>query len=77
MLEEVAKAEAAATLHGAAASSRAVMVATHNEESVMRATETVRRLGLDPQGGNVVFAQVYGMAENISVPLGTYVGVLR
>ncbi|XP_063871433.1 hydroxyproline dehydrogenase-like [Scylla paramamosain] len=68
MLEEVARAGAAAKLQGTA-SSRAVMVATHNEESVVRAAELVGRLGLDPQGGDVVFAQVYGMAENISVPL--------
>ncbi|KAG0712086.1 Hydroxyproline dehydrogenase [Chionoecetes opilio] len=63
MLAEVATAEASSL------SSRAVMVATHNEESVLRAAEGLARQGLDPQGGNVVFAQVYGMAENISVPL--------
>lgn len=68
MLEEVARAEAAATLKGAA-SSRAVMVATHNEASVKAAAELVGRLGLNQQGGDVVFAQIYGMAENISVPL--------
>ncbi|XP_050716148.1 hydroxyproline dehydrogenase-like isoform X2 [Eriocheir sinensis] len=49
--------------------SRAVMVATHNEESVVLATQKATRLGLDTRGGSVVFAQVYGMAENISVPL--------
>lgn len=76
MLREVAAAEAASGSQGTTSPlSRAVMVATHNEESVLRAVELVGRLGLDPQGGFVVFAQVYGMAENISLPLGACVGV--
>lgn len=63
MLTEVAAAEAVSPL------SRTVLVATHNEESVVRAVQMMGRLGLDAQGGAAMFAQVYGMAENISVPL--------
>ncbi|XP_042230372.1 hydroxyproline dehydrogenase-like isoform X2 [Homarus americanus] len=59
MLQEVA----------AEAESRAVVVATHNEASVKHAAGRLEQLRLDPQAGNVVFGQVYGMAENISVPL--------
>lgn len=49
---------------------RQVIVASHNEASVTRAASTVTRLGLNPTSGDVVFGQVYGMAENISIPLG-------
>ncbi|CAL4073731.1 unnamed protein product, partial [Meganyctiphanes norvegica] len=48
---------------------RTVIVASHNEESVKKAAHHIHKLGLDPLRGNVVFGQVYGMAENISVPL--------
>ncbi|XP_071526703.1 hydroxyproline dehydrogenase-like isoform X2 [Panulirus ornatus] len=48
---------------------RAVVVATHNESSVKLAATKMEQLELDPRAGNVVFGQVYGMAENISVPL--------
>ncbi|KAK8734267.1 hypothetical protein OTU49_006097, partial [Cherax quadricarinatus] len=48
---------------------RAVVVATHNEASVKHAAATMERLGIEPLEGSVVFGQVYGMAENISVPL--------
>ena len=75
MLEEVAAAEAEAAKGGEPPAPRAVMVASHNEESVLCAAEKVVRLGLNPKGGSVVFAQVYGMAENISVPLGACTGV--
>lgn len=49
--------------------SRSVIVASHNESSVRTAAQKLEKLQLDPQAGNVVFGQVYGMAENISVPL--------
>lgn len=81
MLAEVSAAENASREGGGGGGggaggqvSRTVMVATHNEESVVQATQKATRLGLDTRGGNVVFAQVYGMAENISVPLGGCMG---
>ncbi|XP_042867459.1 hydroxyproline dehydrogenase-like [Penaeus japonicus] len=49
--------------------SRSVIVASHNEASVRTAARKLEELELDPLAGNVVFGQVYGMAENISVPL--------
>lgn len=49
--------------------SRSVIVASHNETSVRTAAQKLEELQLDPHAGNVVFGQVYGMAENISVPL--------
>lgn len=48
---------------------KAIIVATHNEESVRLAANKIEELGLDPTVGNVVFGQVYGMAENITLPL--------
>ncbi|XP_064087748.1 hydroxyproline dehydrogenase-like [Macrobrachium nipponense] len=48
---------------------KAIVVATHNEESVLLAASKMEELGLDPTVGNVVFGQVYGMAENITLPL--------
>jgi hypothetical protein len=47
-----------------------VVLATHNEETVRHATSRLFKLGLDPRAGQVVFAQIYGMAEQISMPLG-------
>ena len=47
-----------------------VVVATHNEKGVWHAADIVRREGIDPRGGNVVFGQIYGMGEQISLPLG-------
>jgi hypothetical protein len=47
-----------------------LVLATHNEETVRHATSCLLELGLDPRAGHVVFAQIYGMAEQISMPLG-------
>jgi hypothetical protein len=47
-----------------------VIIATHNEETVCHSASRLLDLGLDPWAGNVVFAQIYGMAEQISIPLG-------
>jgi hypothetical protein len=47
-----------------------VIMATHNEETVRHAASRLLELGLDPRAGHVVFAQIYGMAEQISMPLG-------
>ncbi len=54
-----------------------LVVATHNESSVRRAAELAGELGLLPPpprapGSAVVvsFAQIYGMSDQISLPLG-------
>lgn len=46
-----------------------IIMATHNEETVRHATSRLLELELDPRAGHVVFAQIYGMAEQISMPL--------
>ncbi|PSN43473.1 Hydroxyproline dehydrogenase [Blattella germanica] len=46
-----------------------LIMATHNEESVRQSILRMQALGLDPKAGHVVFAQIYGMAEQISMPL--------
>ena len=45
------------------------VVASHNEASATRAAERAVKAGL-AGSGNVVFGQIYGMGENISMPLG-------
>ena len=47
-----------------------VVMATHNEETIRHSVSRLLELGLHPTAGHVVFAQIYGMAEQISVPLG-------
>ena len=47
-----------------------VVVATHNEKGVWHAADIVQSRGIDPKGGRVVFGQIYGMGEQISLPLG-------
>jgi hypothetical protein len=47
-----------------------VIMATHNEETIRHSVSRLMELGLDPMAGHVVFAQIYGMAEQISMPLG-------
>lgn len=47
-----------------------IVLATHNEETVRHATSRLLELGVNPRAGHVVFAQIYGMAEQISMPLG-------
>ncbi|KAK3879959.1 hypothetical protein Pcinc_015521 [Petrolisthes cinctipes] len=49
--------------------SRQVIVSSHNEASITHAASVMTRLALNPVSGDVVFGQVYGMAENISIPL--------
>lgn len=46
------------------------LVATHNEESILKAINTMNEIGIPPKQERVVFAQIYGMAEQISLPLG-------
>lgn len=46
-----------------------IVVATHNEETITNATHLLQALGATSHP-NVAFAQIYGMAEHISLPLG-------
>lgn len=46
-----------------------IIVATHNEEAITNATDLLQALGATSHP-NVAFAQIYGMAEHISLPLG-------
>lgn len=47
-----------------------VIVASHNETSVLKALSKMRSLGILPTDNTVVFGQIYGMASNITVKLG-------
>lgn len=47
-----------------------VIVASHNEESVVRAMSKMKSLGILPTDNTVVFGQIYGMAFNITMKLG-------
>ncbi|KAL7371848.1 hypothetical protein ABVT39_006087 [Epinephelus coioides] len=46
-----------------------IIVATHNEESVRRAAERMRELGIDNDGGSVCFGQLLGMCDHVSLTL--------
>ncbi|KAK4313436.1 hypothetical protein Pmani_015219 [Petrolisthes manimaculis] len=48
---------------------RQVIVSSHNEASITHAVSVMTRLALNPVSGDVVFGQVYGMADNITIPL--------
>lgn len=50
-----------------------MIVATHNEGSVLRALSKMSSLGILPTDNTVVFGQIYGMAFNISVKLGKFI----
>ncbi|XP_071448227.1 hydroxyproline dehydrogenase-like [Hetaerina americana] len=60
---------------GKPASRCLVIIATHNEAAICYAIDALHALGLSPLSGPVAFAQIYGMAEQISMPLvrGGYV----
>jgi len=48
-----------------------IIVATHNEAAIKDTTVHLHRLNA-PRHPNVAFAQIYGMAEHISLPLGKH-----
>ena len=48
----------------------AVVLATHNSASVLRAVDTMRVLGLPASHEAVHWAQIQGMADHLSVALG-------
>ena len=45
-------------------------VATHNENSIRLAAQKMRDFGMENSA--VSFAQIYGMADYLSTPLGTH-----
>ncbi len=53
-----------------------IMCATHNEESIQKALELMDELGLHDSKSfsnpEVHFAQLYGMSDNLTFPLGQY-----
>ena len=50
--------------------SAAVVIATHNEASVVSAVSAMRELGVPPNHLNVHFAQILGMADHLTYALG-------
>ena len=48
-----------------------IVLGTHNEQSVLNAAQKMLQLGIKPESRQVVFGQIYGMADQISVPLST------
>ncbi|XP_038056444.1 hydroxyproline dehydrogenase-like isoform X2 [Patiria miniata] len=47
-----------------------LIVATHNEESVLRAVIRMEELELSPTSGEVIFGQILGLSDRITVALG-------
>lgn len=47
------------------------VIATHNESAIHHAVEKLRQLGVQPDEDDIAFAQIYGMAEQISIPLAS------
>ncbi|XP_059690655.1 hydroxyproline dehydrogenase [Gavia stellata] len=47
-----------------------VMVATHNEASVLYATQRMEELGISRRAGGVCFGQLLGMCDHVSLALG-------
>ncbi|KAJ8044135.1 Hydroxyproline dehydrogenase [Holothuria leucospilota] len=46
------------------------IIATHNEESVLKAVSLMKDLGIAAVSGKVVFGQLYGMCDHVSFALG-------
>lgn len=53
-----------------------VIVASHNESSVLKAVSKMATLRILPTDNTVVFGQIYGMAFNITVKLGILLNIL-
>lgn len=47
----------------------AVIVASHNEQSNLYATELMKEINIEPQHGHVHFSQLYGMSDHITFNL--------
>lgn len=46
-----------------------IFVGTHNEQSLVKATDQMKRLGIQTSDKRVFFAQLYGMSDNLSFNL--------
>ena len=46
-----------------------IVCGTHNESGALHAASRLTELGIEPTSNRVVFGQIYGMAEQISVPM--------
>ncbi|KAL8566417.1 hypothetical protein ACOMHN_011995 [Nucella lapillus] len=46
-----------------------VIVASHNESSILAAVKGIQQLGIDPCGGSVFFGQLLGMSDHVSCNL--------
>ena len=46
-----------------------IVLGTHNEKSALNAANKILQSGIKPGSQQVVFGQIYGMADQISVPL--------
>jgi proline dehydrogenase len=49
-----------------------LMVASHNKESIENAIDVMKKYGIDRQSSIICFAQLYGMADNLSFNLGRH-----
>eukprot|EP00669_Euglena_mutabilis_P000352 TRINITY_DN1053_c0_g1_i1.p1 TRINITY_DN1053_c0_g1~~TRINITY_DN1053_c0_g1_i1.p1 ORF type:complete len:414 (-),score=198.11 TRINITY_DN1053_c0_g1_i1:368-1471(-) len=47
-----------------------VVIATHNQQTIEMAVSTMKELHIDPKARGVYFAQLLGMADNLSLTLG-------
>lgn len=47
-----------------------IVIATHNEDAVTAAVDMMQRSKGQSTSSSFVFGQIYGMAEQISMPLG-------
>lgn len=50
----------------------AIMVASHNEETVRFAIEKMNEIGISPEDKVICFGQLLGMCDYITMPLGNY-----
>ncbi|XP_054272368.1 proline dehydrogenase 1, mitochondrial-like [Macrosteles quadrilineatus] len=48
----------------------AIMVASHNEDTVRFAIEQMKQIGINPEDKVICFGQLYGMCDYITFPLG-------
>lgn len=47
-----------------------MMLASHNQNSIEKAIETMDHLDIDPRASTICFAQLYGMTDNLTYNLG-------
>merc|ERR1740117_866204 len=48
------------------------MVASHNQESIEKAIASMNKHGVDRKDAVICFAQLYGMADNLSYNMGKH-----